>query len=583
MRRTAFLGSLGALATGGLLFAMPASAVETVRRGWTPMPHCAPCGDAPRMTVVQFAGERTGWLAGGFGVARTDDGGTSWVLARGLPGPVGRASFAGSRGVAVGSFEGVAVSSDGGLTFTQYRPIPGKVYDVQALPDRLLAATASTLYSSTDGVVWKQAGRFAGGDTFGANLHFADAAHGTVSSAVQVATTHDGGRTWHDGVSHGYGTTIRTRAFTRDATHAYAVGVSGKGPSEYVLEASSDGGATFSKPAVPAAPTVYRGLSDVAFSGDTGYAVGWEGTLLRSTDAGASWVREEPPPSFERTTFKSVSVLSPDRAIAVTWNGGLVTRNAPAFTVTSHPYRGLGIALAGLGGLLLAGAGTRAVVARPDLVAGGLLAAGVVAAGSGVAAIGVSDDALPGVSAVAQEEDPGAGVALATGSPSATPSVTPSATPSVTPSLSPTPTPVRTTAAPTTAPPTSAPPTVLPTTLKPTATKAPGKFTVTPAALTQTCGPNGLPSFTVTLKNGTNAAVDWTMEFVEPDWASTGNAPAYGTVPAGATRTVTVYPNPQICQGMNQPTDYHLRVRQDTHAAVGGPVLGTVTDTVKPY
>lgn len=588
------LAVLGMLACGlGTFVAGAASAAETVRAGWTPLPYCSPCGGSPGVKVLQFADERTGWLAGTFGVARTDDGAKTWRLATGLPGAVERASFAGSRGVAVGSFEGVAVSSDGGLTWKQYRPIPGKVYDVQALPDRLLAATGGTLYSSADGLVWKSVGRFAGGDTFGSRIHFADASHGTAVSAVQVSTTHDGGRTWRSGISHGYYLTIRTGAFTRDATHSYAVGVSGKGPSEYVLEASSDGGASYGSPVVPPPPSVYRGLSDIAFAGDTGYAVGWEGTLLRSTDAGATWVRETPPPSFERTTFKAVAVLSPDRALAVTWGGGLVTRNAPAFTEVSHPYRGVGLGLAGLGVASLLGAGARVLVARPDLVAGSLVGAGLLTGAGGGAAITVTRDELLSVAPlVVEPEQAAAGVVLSSATPTASPvpSVTPSATapasatptPSLTagPSPTPTPTPSRTTAGPLptvtlTQRPTSAPP----------STKPPGTFTVTPTSLSQTCSPNySLPSFQVTLKNGTSEPVAWTLEYDhrngEP-WAAS-QYPG-GTLPAGASQTITIYPNGQVaCPGINGPTDYRLRVRQDTQASVGGPVLGTVTDRVSP-
>ena len=575
----------------GTFLADAASAAETVRPGWTPLPYCSPCGGSPGVKVLQFADERTGWMAGTFGVARTDDGAKTWRTATGLPGAVERASFSGSRGVAVGRFEGVAVSNDGGLTWKQYRPIPTLVYDVQALPDRLLAATGSTLYSSTDGIVWKAVGRFAGGETYGTRIHFADATHGTVASAVQVATTHDGGRSWHAGISHNYYLTIRTGVFTRDATHSYAVGVSGKGPSEYVLEATSDGGTSFSDPAVPPPPAVYRGLSDIAFAGDTGYAVGWEGTLVRSTDAGATWVRETPPPSYERTTFKAVAVLSPERALAVTWGGGLVSRNAPVFTEATHPYRGVGVGLAGLGVASLLGAGARVLIARPDVVAGGLLGLGVLTGAGGGAAISVSRDVVPGQSPVVVEAEPAAaGVVLS----SATPSGTPSASPSATPSASPTPTPsasLSSSPTPSPTPSRSSGPlptlTVRPTTPAPSATtKPPGKFTVTPASLSQTCTPNySLPSFQVTLKNGTSQPVSWTLEFVEyagnDPWASS-QYPS-GTLPAGASQTITIHPNGQaVCPGLNGPTDYHLRVRQDTQAAVGGPILGTVTDKISP-
>ena len=586
MRRL-LLGAVLTAFLGGAALATSAAAVETVRHGWTPLPRCEPCGDSPGLKVVQFASPEVGWLAGSFGVAWTDNGGTSWQLARGLPGTVERASVNGSRGVAVGSFEGLAVSTDAGHTWKQYRPIPGKVYDVQALPDRLLAATASQLYSSTDGIVWKAVGHFAGGDTYGSRIHFADATHGTMVSAVQVSTTHDGGRTWRVAYSNTYYTTLRLGAFTRSADSAFSVGVSGKGPSEYFVERVE--GTTFTDvEGLPTPVSVYRGLSDVAFAGDTGYAVGWEGVLLRSTDGGATWVRETPPPSYERTTFKSVAVLSADRAIAVTFGGGIVTRDAPAITDVSHPYRPLGFGLAALGGAALLGAGARVVLARPDVVAGALGVVGLVAGGGGAAAITVSEDALPDVSVIAEAEPAGAGLTLVEGTASPTASATPSAT--ATASASPTatvsPTASRTSSPPTTAPTTTTTPVVKPTT-KPPTTKPPGTFTVTPANLSQKCGPNhDLPSFTITLKNGTSSPVAWTLEF---DLATNGQDPwagaqePSGTLAAGQSKTVTIYPNgPAVCGGLNGPTDFRVRVRQDTQSTVGGPLLGTVTDRVSP-
>lgn len=580
MRRLFLCAALTAF-LGGAALATSAAAAESVRRGWTPLPRCAPCGESPGLKVVQFASPNVGWLAGSFGVAWTDNGGTSWQLARGLPGAVERASVNGSRGVAVGSFEGLAVSGDGGRTWKQYRPIPGKVYDVQALPDRLLAATASQLYSSTDGIVWKAVGHFAGGDTYGSRIHFADATHGTMVSAVQMSTTHDGGRTWRAARTNTYYTSLRLGVFTRSASSAFAVGVSGKGPSEYFME-RVDGTAFADVTGLPTPATVYRGLSDVAFTGDIGYAVGWEGVLLRSTDGGTTWVSETPPPSYERTTFRGVATLSADRAIAVTYGGGIVTRDAPVLTDVSHPYRPLGIGLAVLGGAALAGAGARVVVARPDLVAGALGLAGIVAAGSGTAAITVSRDTVPGVSVLVQQEPAGAGLTLVSGTPS--PTATATSSPSAT--VSTTPTPTRTTSAPTTAP-TTNPPTVRPTTRPPATTKPPGTFKVTPANLAQTCSPNQeLGQFTITLKNGTSSPVVWTLEF---DLATNGQDPwagaqqQSGTLAAGQSKTLAIYPNGQaVCGGLNGPTDFRIRVRQDTQSTVAGPVLGTVTDRVSP-
>jgi photosystem II stability/assembly factor-like uncharacterized protein len=551
------------------------------------MPRCVPCGDSPRMSLVTFADERTGWLAGGFGVARTADGGKSWQLATTPPpGPVLRASFSGSSGVAVGEFEGVAVSGDGGATWRQYRPIPGQVTDVQAMPGRLLASTAQHLYASTDGgIVWKKAGTFAGSASHASRIHFSDATHGTAATAAEVAMTHDAGRTW---AGSGGTTGVRNGVFTRDATTAFAVGVDGAGPCSYSLRRTTDGG-TLSAVSPPTGPSAEMGLVDVGFAGDTGYAVGWEGALLRSTDAGATWVAETPPASYERVTFRSVSLLSADRAVAVTYGGGLVSRDSPAVVVSAHPFRGAGLGLLGVAALALVGGGVRAVTARPDAVAISLIAAGVVAGAGGGLAVRSERDEVAGRHVAAREEASGADVIgtlgsyrpvvptsappSASASASATPtpsvSVSVSASPTATPSA--TPTPARTTQP----PPVTSSPTRRPTTPPPT-TKPPGKFTVTPAKVAQQCDTEyGVPSFAVQLKNTTSKPVAWDVYFVEQGWATTQQQE--GTVPANATTTIYIYPDgSQVCT-VDAPTDFHLQVRSDTAA-----VLGTVTDRVTP-
>jgi photosystem II stability/assembly factor-like uncharacterized protein len=591
VRRLVACASLAAIAGIGLLAADAAAAGPAVRAGWSPLPRCEPCGPSPKMVVVQFENESTGWLAGAFGVARTDDGAKTWRLGTGMPGGgVTRASFSGSRGVAVGGFEGVAVSGDGGLTWKQYRPIPGRVYDVQALPDRLLAASVNRLYVSTDGgLVWKASGTFSGSTTSGPRIHFADATHGVAGNAFELGMTHDGGATWNTKPVVSYNG-VRNGVFARDATTAFAVGVEGAGPSELVLNRTTDG-ATFARVDAPAGESVYRGLVDVAFTGPVGYAVGWEGALLRSTDAGATWVRETPPPSFERTTFRSVAVLSADRAIAVTYGGGIVTRDAPVVSVTGHPHRTVGLGMIVLAGGAFLGAGARVVVARPDAFAGGLLALGVVVGGAGAYSFTATDDVIPSLAIRALDEPVAGGVTLPRGTPSPVPSAAPSVTvaPSVTatPTASVSPT-AGVTQAPPTAGPTSAPTTTAPTrrpTTPPPTTKAPGNFTVTPKNLAQACDANGLEPFDITLKNGTSSNVQWVLEFdrTNENQAWAGSQTSEGEVAAGASMKVTIYPDSTaVCSTLQGPTDFHVGVRQLTNSSAGGPLLGVVTVKVSP-
>jgi hypothetical protein len=108
---------------------------------------------------------------------------------------------------------------------------------------------------------------------------------------------------------------------------------------------------------------------------------------------------------------------------------------------------------------------------------------------------------------------------------------------------------------------------------------------VTPTELSQACNPNHyVPPFTITLKNGTSAAVAWTAEFEtvnDTPWASA--QPSSGTLAAGGSVTVTVTPNGQaFCGGLSGSTDFRLGIRQVTNSTVGGPLLGMVTDHISP-
>jgi len=536
--------------------------------GWTPVS----CSCARALTLDLVDSDRA-FLGTNAGVSRTDNGGWKWTpLAFPVSGEVRRLSFADrDNGATVGDFEGVVVTRDGGSTWTQYRPWSGRSYDVVALPEVWYGLAESGLYASTDkGRVWRKVhDTFLPVTTF-QRMHWSDKDTGVVSNAAYAFTTSDGGRTW-------------TSAMT---SSLFAFDAASLGPGEAVVagERSVHSGLPWVGHVEASRHAPYRltsrNVSDeqvhgVARSSSTFYAVGVEGLLARSTDAGETWTYEKTPPSYERSTFYDVDTLDPEHAMVAVYSGRVLLRQASTVhDVTTHPRRGLGLGLAGLA-LLGAGAGGWALVTRrPKAVVAGLagvtLAAGVPGALLAVDTETCRPSGCDLVTAPAGSEE---GL-VAPPSPSASP--TPSPTPS--PTASPTPSP---TASPTASPTTS--PTPSPTASpKPSPTPL-GSFTVSPLQADSYCSQQGnafVPEkVKLTLRNGSAVPVEWSATAAadpqnqQDTWAAV--APSSGTLLPTRTAVVTVTPNELYCSPNLPPSSHTVTI------AYGGKQT-TVRITVHP-
>ena len=113
----------------------------------------------------------------------------------------------------------------------------------------------------------------------------------------------------------------RTRGF-RVLLAAGAVVLAGAVPAAGAVVSSGHSGWSWSNPAPQG-----EGLADVAFSGSTGYAVGSFGTLLRTTDAGATWAGL---PSTTVQDLTRIGLVGP--AGFVTSGGCAVRRSADSGT-----------------------------------------------------------------------------------------------------------------------------------------------------------------------------------------------------------------------------------------------------------
>lgn len=541
MRR---LLALGLLATTALLGLAPsASAAGGEIPGWTPV-SCS-CGNALSVDLVDAD---RGYLGTDSGVNRTDDGGWTWkALPFPVSGDVRRVSFADrDNGAAVGAFEGVVVTRDGGSTWTQYRPWSGRTYDVVALPDRWLGLAESGLYASTDrGRVWKKVhDSFLPLTTF-QRMAWSDPSTGIVANAAYAFTTNDGGRT-----------------FTSAATSSlFAFDALSLAPFTGVVagERSVHSGRAWVGHVEASRHTPYpftdRGVADeqvhgLAASGSTYYAVGVEGLLARSTDAGRTWTYEPTPPSYERSTFYDVDTLDASHAIVAVYSGRVLLRQAATVhDVTTAPHRGVGLGLAGLALLAAGGAGWALVTKQPKPLAFGLvgatLAAGIPGALLALDTRTCHPSGCGTVSAVSADVDGLVPPPTASATPSATPTATATPSPTASPTTSPTPSP---TASPTP---------------RPTPSRVPlGDFTVSPRTADSYCTKQGnsfVPDVVdLALHNGTALPVGWSAKAsADPQqnlsaWARV--QPSSGRLLPGRTAVVHVTPEAVYCDPQRPPS-----------------------------
>jgi photosystem II stability/assembly factor-like uncharacterized protein len=225
----------------------PAPSTVLAPAKWVPQ-FCSACSN-PYYEAVQFLDRKLGWLVGGGGLATTTDGGSTWVR-RDLPPNVATLVdvqfVTPSRGWAVGQARGsnglILTSADGGLTWQQ----------------QFIDPQINSIIS---------------------HVSFSTPYHGIVLGATGVRYTIDGGVTWRrsTGLWHGHDVSMP------DPTHAWVATDNGE------IFASSDSGATWQKQntAFSGTSIILDGIDFV--DADYGWAVGWEGTILRTFDGGDTW------------------------------------------------------------------------------------------------------------------------------------------------------------------------------------------------------------------------------------------------------------------------------------------------------
>jgi photosystem II stability/assembly factor-like uncharacterized protein len=256
----------------------------------------------PSWQDVFFSDALHGWVVGlvaaGNGVqtgviARTDNGGTSWIQDTVLPTDAQQNSllsavrFAGDKGWIVGDNGIILYSDDAGATWQNQST---------GLADTVIRLTDIYLYDADTGWITGDNGLVLKTTNGGASwvrkttpttsrlygLSFVDAEHGwAVGNGSTIMSTSNGGESWtlETGGSYDYKDVIFV-----DQNHGWAVGKEGT-----VIRTFNGGGFWTS----PLPTHVTTGLTSVFFANDsTGWAAGEGGTIIYTTDGGLTWIKQ---------------------------------------------------------------------------------------------------------------------------------------------------------------------------------------------------------------------------------------------------------------------------------------------------
>jgi len=237
---------------------------------------------------IRFAPDRVnGWISGEQGlILRTTDAGKSWQKQQsGVVDNIYRvAPVDAQNAVASGVRGALLYTHDGGQSWQISRQKNGFAFFDAAATDNSNAWAVgefeTILHSSDGGKTWTAQ---SGGNRANFRqpayftVRFRDSTHGWVTGqGATILVTSDGGKTWQTVVSPTKSSMFGT-VFT-DARFWMA------GDDGVLLNASLDGNGG----AVSVQPT-FSVLNDVAFAGQTGIAVGFSGTILRTDDGGGHW------------------------------------------------------------------------------------------------------------------------------------------------------------------------------------------------------------------------------------------------------------------------------------------------------
>lgn len=334
------------LLTMSAVFANPADCGT-----WTPQP----AGSTGFFSGVSCVNAADAWACGQDGtIVRTTDGGLTWKkLATDVPSDeeITAVEFTSvTHGWATGVANAMLRTTNGGTTWSSQSWL-GSIY-----PPKLLAVSAvdashvwigayetsnwmnwntyrSVLLGTSDGKTWWSPSGVVVGD-YGhgiTGLDFVDVSHGWAVADNAVTSSSDGGRTWAPLRFIDEASSFRDVSFA-DGQYGWVVGEDSS--YEGFIMRTSDGGQNWDRQAEDEiAAGAISGVNAVcAVSPSTAWAVCEGGSVLHTTNAGATWVLERPTTQ----DLNDVSFITAETGWAV-GDAGVVLRHGPAPEIDDKP------------------------------------------------------------------------------------------------------------------------------------------------------------------------------------------------------------------------------------------------------
>lgn len=298
-------------------------------------------GTSTNLTAVHFLDTTTGWAVSALNFLKTDDGGASWRRSNLPPSSISLDFVDGyfvdeQKGWAIGG-PYIFKTVDGGAIWTEQEHWMHTFVDIHFV-DRdhgyVLARDGVMAVTSDGGQTW---GRYGGviSDEYNGRLtsfHFTDpqtftsvGEHGAISR-TSMAT----GRTQPE-----YRGTLADLLFTKfvDSNTGWALADASdaSGPATAVRK-TTDGGATWSAPAEGSGSALSLDFVD----GQTGWGVGYSGSIVKTADGGVTWVGQTSPVT---SILNSVDFVDSRNGWAVGDNEAIIGTTDGGTTWTQLAYR----------------------------------------------------------------------------------------------------------------------------------------------------------------------------------------------------------------------------------------------------
>ncbi|MGH7932638.1 MAG: YCF48-related protein [Candidatus Binataceae bacterium] len=231
---------------------------------------------------------KVAWICGEEGlILRSDDGGKSWALQKsGTEKNLFKLYVADAQNAYVVGADGTILrTTDGGQNWQTVKPPKNVSFFDITFTDKntgWVVGEFSTVLETTDGgATWTvNYGGNTGDYTIGPwfSVYFTDPQNGIVAGlSGDLLITSDGGKTWQ-------------KAKLPDAVASYIVT---QDPSNKKLWIGGNGGNMFDRNASGQWRSLERAtfndITDIVFAGNQGFAVGLNGTILRTKNAGEQW------------------------------------------------------------------------------------------------------------------------------------------------------------------------------------------------------------------------------------------------------------------------------------------------------